>query len=86
ADEHFLNENNVAPWSEMPFYLPESDEDLQNFLTMNVDKALAKGLKFCPLNDTITETLNWRKTQDFEMKAGISDEREKELLKQMSSR
>ena len=24
ADENFLTENNVAPWSEMPFYLPES--------------------------------------------------------------
>ncbi|CAN5289508.1 hypothetical protein BH20ACI1_BH20ACI1_24510 [soil metagenome] len=82
VDEKFLKENNVAPWSEMPFYLPESDEELRNFLTMNVYKALAKGLKFRPLNDTITETFNWRKTQDFEMKAGISDEREKQLLKE----
>ncbi len=80
ANENFLNENDVAPWSEMPFYLPESDEESRNFLTMNVDKALTKGLKLRPLNDTITEILNWRKTQDFEMKAGISDEREKQLL------
>ena len=80
ADEKFLNKNNVAPWSEMPFYLPESDEEIKNFLTMNIDKALAKDLKFRPLNDTITETLNWRKNRDFEMKAGISVEREKELL------
>ncbi len=86
ADEKFLNENNVVPWSEMPFYLPESVEELRNFLTMNVDKALAKNLTFCRLNDTITEVLNWRKTQDFEMRAGISDEREKELLEQILSR
>ncbi len=86
ADEKFLSENNVAPWSEMPFYLPESDEELRNFLTMNVDKALAKGLKIRPLNNTIAEVLNWRKNQDFEIKAGISDERERQLLKQMSSR
>ena len=86
ADEGFLTENNVAPWSEMPFYLPESDETLRNFLTMNVDKALAKNLKFRPLNDTITEVLNWRENQDFEMKAGISDEREKQLIKQISSK
>ena len=65
ADENFLTENNVAPWSEMPFYLPESDEELRNFLTMNVDKALAKGLKFRPLNDTITEVLNWARKSGF---------------------
>ena len=80
ADEKFLSENNVAPWSEMPFYLPESDESARNFLTMNVDKALAKNLKLRPLSETILEVFDWRKTQDFEMKAGISAEREKELI------
>lgn len=80
ADEKFLAENNVAPWSEMPFYLPESDESSRNFLTMNVDKALAKGLKFRPLSDTVLGVLNWRKIQNFEMKAGISAERERKLL------
>ena len=81
ANENFLTENNVAPWSEMPFYLPESDEELRNFLTMNVDKALTNDLKFTPLRETILDVYNWRKTQNFEMKAGISAEREEELLK-----
>lgn len=80
ADENFLTENTVAPWSEMPFYLPESDENPPNFLTMNVSKALQKGLRFRPLRDTILEVWNWRKTQNFEMNAGISAGREKELL------
>lgn len=83
ADEKFLTENNVAPWSEMPFYLPESDENLRNFLTMNVDKALAKGLKLRPLRETILDVLNWREKQDFELKAGISTEREKDLLEKL---
>ncbi|MGI8495081.1 MAG: NAD-dependent epimerase/dehydratase family protein, partial [Pyrinomonadaceae bacterium] len=83
ADEKFLTENNVAPWSEMPFYLPESDENLRNFLTMNVDKALAKGLKLRPLRETILDVLNWREKQDFELKAGISTEREKYLLEKL---
>ena len=78
--EKFLLENNVKPWSDMPFYLPESDENTRNFMTMNVDKALAKGLEFRSLNETIIDVLNWREKQDFEMKAGISTEREKELL------
>lgn len=83
ADEKFLKENNVAPWSEMPFYLPESDESLKNFLTMNVDKALSKNLNFRPLEETISDVLQWREMQDFTMKAGISDEREKELLSKL---
>lgn len=80
AGEKFLAENAVASWSEMPFYLPESDESARNFLTMNVDKALSKNLKFRALRDTILDVLSWRKSQNFEMKAGISAEREKELL------
>lgn len=83
ASEKFLTENSVAPWSEMPFYLPESDAETKNFLSMNVDKALGKGLKIRPLEKTVLEVLNWRKMQDFEMKAGISAEREKELLSKL---
>lgn len=81
VDEEFLTENKVAPWSEMPFYLPQSDETICDFLTMNVDKSLKQGLKFRPLRETIDEVFNWRKKQDFEMKAGISLERESELLR-----
>ncbi len=83
ADEKFLEENNVQPWSEMPFYLPESFAETRGFMAMNVDTALAKGLKFRPLSDTILDVFNWRKNQDFEMKAGISAEREKELIDKM---
>ncbi|MDQ3636323.1 MAG: NAD-dependent epimerase/dehydratase family protein [Acidobacteriota bacterium] len=77
VSEEFMDENNVAPWSEMPLHLPESLEFMR---TANVDKALAKGLKIRALSETIRETLDWRKTQDEEMKAGISAEREKKLL------
>ena len=80
ANETFLMKNNVAPWNEMPFYLPESEESARNFLTMNVDKALTKNLKFRPLTETVFDVLSWREKQNFEMKAGISAEREAELL------
>lgn len=83
ADEKFLTENNVAPWSEMPFYLPESFEEARGFLAMNVDKAVAKGLKFRLLRDTILDIQRWRGKQDFAMRAGISAEREQELLNKL---
>lgn len=80
ADEKFLEENNVQPWNEMPFYLPESLSEMRGFLAMNVDQALAKNLSFRPFEETVSDVFNWRKKQDFEMRAGISAEREKGLL------
>jgi 2'-hydroxyisoflavone reductase len=77
VSEEFMDENDVAPWSDMPLHLPESLEFMR---TANVDKALSKGLKIRSLCETVRETLNWRNRIDEPMKAGISIEREKELL------
>jgi 2'-hydroxyisoflavone reductase len=80
AREEFLTRENVQPWSEMPFYLPESDEDNKGFLSANVDKALAAGLDFRPFSETVRDTLEWRKSVPEKMRAGIDRERESELL------
>ncbi|HVE56278.1 MAG TPA: NAD-dependent epimerase/dehydratase family protein [Pyrinomonadaceae bacterium] len=86
ADEKFLTENNVQPWSEMPFYLPESFAEARGFLAMNIDKALEKGLKFRDFSETVRTVLNWRKTIKDELKAGISADREAELLEKWHAR
>ena len=86
VSEEFLTEEKVAPWSEMPLYLPESDKSWAGFLSANVDKAVEKGLSFQPIHETILKTLNWRKTIDDELKAGISTEREAELLRKWKKR
>lgn len=80
VSEEFLIAENVAPWSEMPLYLPKSDVESKGFLSANVDKAIAKSLTFQPLHETIIKTFNWRNSINTELKAGISVEREKELL------
>jgi 2'-hydroxyisoflavone reductase len=80
ACEEFLTRENVQPWSEMPFYLPESDEDNRGFLSANVDKALAAGLDFRPFSETVRDTLEWRTSVPEKMRAGITREREQELL------
>lgn len=80
VSEEFLNREGVSPWGEMPLYIPESDESLQGFLSANIDKALTMGLKFRPLGETIRDILDWRKLSKSELKAGISAERESELL------
>ena len=83
APEEFLKRENVAPWSEMPLYLYESDADSKGFLSANVDRALEKGLEFRPLRDTIQATFDWRKSIENELKAGISAEREAGLLEKL---
>lgn len=80
TSEEFLSREKVRAWSELPLYLFESDEESKGFLAVNVDKALQSGLRFRPLRETIRDTLNWRKTKSDELKAGISAEREKELI------
>jgi 2'-hydroxyisoflavone reductase len=80
VSEEFLNQEKVAAWSEMPLYLPESQKEFQGFMSGNIDKALQSGLEFRPLHETILDTLNWRKTKNDELKAGISYSREQELL------
>lgn len=83
AGEEFLKAENVNQWSEMPLYLHESDADAQGFLSANVDRAIENGLTFRPLAETILSTLNWRKSTGGELKAGISSEREAELLEKL---
>lgn len=79
GNDEFLENEGVAAWTEMPVYLPEKDE-FAGFESANIDRALAKGLVFRPLAETIRDTFEWRRKQEFELRAGISAEREKELL------
>ncbi|MGC2238182.1 MAG: NAD-dependent epimerase/dehydratase family protein [Pyrinomonadaceae bacterium] len=81
VDEDFLARENVQPWSDMPFYLPESDKDAEHFLSMSIDRALQSGIEFRPLSETIRDALAWRKTKNDALKAGISAGREAELLR-----
>jgi nucleoside-diphosphate-sugar epimerase len=80
VDDEFLDGEKIEAWGDMPLYLPESVKEIQGFLSANIDKALQSGIEFRPLSETIRDTLDWRKTKEDELKAGISDEREREAL------
>ena len=79
----FLQEQKVAPWSDMPVWVP-SDGESGGLSRTSIKKALAKGLTFRPLADTARDTLSWFKTQPAErqaaLKAGVKPEREAEVL------
>jgi 2'-hydroxyisoflavone reductase len=82
ASVQFLNENNVAPWSDMPAWLPDS-EDEKGFSHVDISKARHAGLVISPLEVTVKDTLAWafEIPADHEWKAGLKAERELELLK-----
>jgi len=82
ASVEFLNQNNVAPWSDMPVWIPDTPEDA-GFSRFDLSKAIRAGLKFCALQDTVRDTIAWAKTRpaEYEWRAGLKPEREQELLK-----
>jgi 2'-hydroxyisoflavone reductase len=82
ADAGFLFERDVQPWVGLPMWLPGAEG--QGMSTFNVSKATGSGLKFRPLDSTIKDTLEWHATRpsEAELRAGISPEREEELLEE----
>ena len=81
ASVEFLNQNKVEAWSDMPAWIPD-DEDGVGFARIDISKAIHAGLKFRPLEETVRDTLEWAKTRpvDHEWKAGLTAEREAEVL------
>jgi len=69
----------VTPWSELPLWVPEDWDGLKH---VDFGRALAAGLKFRPLAETIRDTLKWEAARpvDTEWLAGLDQQREIELL------
>ena len=86
ASEGFLLEQKVAAWSEMPLWLPEdAAPHLSGFMFIDPRKAIAAGLTFRPLTDTIRDTLSWYQTnrKNEPLKAGLNSDKERVLLDQL---
>lgn len=81
-DDAFLLAHGVAPWKDMPLWIPESDEAMHGLMAARIDRALDAGLAFRPLQETVADTLAWhaQRPASHEWKAGISAERERQLL------
>jgi 2'-hydroxyisoflavone reductase len=81
ASVEFLNQNKVEAWSDMPAWIPDDEEGV-GFARIDSSKAIHAGLTFRPLEETVRDTLDWAKTRptDHEWKAGLSSEREAEVL------
>jgi 2'-hydroxyisoflavone reductase len=84
VSESFLLESGVKPWTEVPLWIPEEYDQSTH---IDFSKALAAGLTFRPLAETIRDTLAWdnARPRDEERHAGLKRERELELLRSWSS-
>jgi len=80
ASEEFLLENEVAPWQDIPLWLPD---ELISMHSVNVSKVINDGMTYRPIADTIRDTLAWytesRGLTD-PLKTGMPHEREAQLL------
>jgi 2'-hydroxyisoflavone reductase len=77
--EAFLEEQGVAPWSDLPAWIPGDP-----LMFVDVRDAVAAGLTFRPLPLTARDTVEWDKTRPAERRAnrrfGMSRERERAVL------
>jgi 2'-hydroxyisoflavone reductase len=79
----FLEAQQVAPWSEMPVWLPAKGDEAAFADTSN-QGARAVGLKITPIRKTVDDTLAWHLTRPAEergkLKSGIDPDKEAAVL------
>jgi 2'-hydroxyisoflavone reductase len=91
VDELFLREREVGEWMELPLWIAETgDPAWRRFQEVDVSRAVAEGLRFRTVSDTVRDTLEWAlRTGDpgaplasgLELgEAGMKSDREAELL------
>ena len=81
ASEAFLQENEVAPWSELPLWIPGLAEKPSGGAT-DCRKAVSSGLTYRPLSKTVADTLAWdaQRPQESAWKNTLKPEREAKAL------
>ena len=79
VDDEFLLANEAAAYTEIPLWVPAA---YAGFGAFDHRKALMDGLTFRPLAETVRDTLAWQATRppDYAWRAGLTPEREAELL------
>jgi 2'-hydroxyisoflavone reductase len=89
APAPFLEAQKVEGWSDMPVWLDAKGEDAA-FATTSAARAMKAGLKITPLRKTCHDTLAWHlkrpPAERDKLKAGITPEREKEVLAALANK
>jgi len=87
VDGQFLDEHGVQPWSDIPLALDLASSD-SGLGAIDVSRAVAKGLEFRPLKEIVEGTRTWAlsRPENHEWRAGLSPEREANLLREWEGR
>jgi 2'-hydroxyisoflavone reductase len=78
ASEEFLAAEKVQPYMQMPLWIPRDGRSV-----VDCKKAIAAGLRFRPIADTVRDTLQWAKAERGDKpfgRTGLPAERERELI------
>lgn len=82
ADAEFLLQHDIAPWTDLPLWIPRSEPSHQ-LIAMSNARAARAGLRLRNLSDTVAAALRWAQTKEKRfgnLAAGLSPEREAEAL------
>jgi 2'-hydroxyisoflavone reductase len=85
APPEWLLEQGVEPWVELPIWLG-TDPEFHGFLAADSSRARAAGLRARPLAETIADTRAWAQDLPFPGEAGLTRQRERELLAALAAR
>jgi 2'-hydroxyisoflavone reductase len=86
ADDHLLAAG-VQPWTELPLWIPEADPEHGGLLLADNRRAVAAGLTFRSVADTVEATLEWDRVEGHLLPASsirattLTTAREAELLR-----
>jgi 2'-hydroxyisoflavone reductase len=80
-EEATLQEHGVVPWMGLPLWIPANEPGSAGFMLISSDRAIAKGLRFRPLEQTIADTAAWLGARDnaAAWKGVLSAAKEREL-------
>ncbi|MEO5843413.1 MAG: NAD-dependent epimerase/dehydratase family protein [Caldimonas sp.] len=81
--EQFLLEQGVAPWNELPLWVPSGDPEHRGFARVDCGRAVAAGLVTRPLAETIDAVLDELPTlvdDDPRRRGKLTADRERELI------
>lgn len=93
--ERFARDAGLEPYQSLPLWVGEGEPEWAAFQTADIRRALRAGLRFRPLGETARDTLEWAREGEAPRPkdvgvamppAGITRERERELLAAWASR
>ena len=77
TDEQRILDAGVQPWTELPLWLPGTE--YRGMARADIGRALAAGLRFRPLEETVVDTLAWDRTVPGD-RPTLAPERERAIL------